>query len=84
MYQSSPERDELEIVAWTGTYSMADDSGEDVTPVPELVVNLSLSEESAGVAQELLTVWTSGVATARMDETIREVLSRASARRDRT
>jgi hypothetical protein len=51
--QHRPEKDELEIAAWIKTYE------EEYIDLPraELVINLSLSQESADVARRLLVLW---------------------------
>jgi hypothetical protein len=51
--QHRPASEDLEIVAWLKTH----DEGYDELPSAELVINMSLSEESGRMARKLLSMW---------------------------
>jgi hypothetical protein len=53
--QQPPESDGVEITAWIKTYDLEGETT--LLPESELVLNLSLSDESAEVAQALLQSW---------------------------
>jgi hypothetical protein len=53
--QQPPESDGLEIAAWIKTYDLEGETT--LLPASELVLNLSLSDESAEVARALLRSW---------------------------
>lgn len=54
--QWPPERDAVEIAAWLSELSAPDENDTDDTVI-ELTINLTLSEESAGIARTLLSSW---------------------------
>jgi hypothetical protein len=53
--QSPPRTDLVEIAAWVDTFDFADAGGPGFTE--ELVINLSLSEESSRLARRLIEQW---------------------------
>jgi len=67
--QSPPESDALEIAAWIDTFDFSDSNGPGFTE--ELVVNLALSEESAGIVRALMRQWMDrSVSRERMEDLI--------------
>ena len=54
--QQRPSGDDTELAAWTKSYEDEIYQGSEF-PRAELVINLSLSEESAATARELLRKW---------------------------
>lgn len=53
--QSPPESDDVELALWFGTFDYSESGGPG--PTIELTLNLSLSEESAAIARQLVGMW---------------------------
>lgn len=70
--QSPPESSAVEIAGWIDVFDFSEAGGPGLTE--ELVLNLSLSTESAAIARRLIDVWMDeSVSRERMEDVIGEV-----------
>jgi hypothetical protein len=73
--QSPPERSDVEIAAWIDAFDFSEAGGPAFTE--ELVLNLSLSEESASIARQLIKSWMDeSVSRERMEDFIMSLCAR--------
>ena len=76
--QGPPESNDVEIAAWLTSFNYTDSGGPG--PTDELIINLSLSEESAAIARTLIASWMDKrISLAEMELILREALRHISA-----
>jgi hypothetical protein len=72
--QSPPEATSVEIAAWVDTFDFSEAGGPGFTE--ELVINLSLSEESAHLSARLIEQWMDrSVSRERMEDLVKDLRS---------